>query len=137
MRNLLSYVPKGKKELVAATVRTVFAQPTQEDATRKWRIVADTLRPAFPKVSAIMDEAENDALAFMGFPEELWSMTASTNGLERLNRELKRRSDVVQILPERQIRRPAPRSRPHGTARRMAGHSNIERVFDGFRRAAA
>ena len=99
MRNLLSYVLKGKKELVAATVRTAFAQPTQEEARRQWRIVADTLRPTFPKVSAIMDESENDALAFMGFPPELWSMTASTNGLERLNRELKRRADVVQIFP--------------------------------------
>jgi len=99
MRNLLSHVPKGKKELVAATVRTAFAQPTQDEAIRQWRSVADTLRQAFPKVSAIMDEAEADALAYMGFPPELWAMTASTNGLERLNRELKRRADVVQIFP--------------------------------------
>ena len=99
MRNLLSYVPKGKKELVAATIRTAFAQPTQEEARTQWRTVADTLRPAFAKVSAIMDAAEDDALAYMGFACELWSMTASTNGLERLNREIKRRADVVQIFP--------------------------------------
>lgn len=99
MRNLLSYVPKGKKDLVAASVRTAFAQPTQAEAIQQWRTVADTLRSAFPKVSEIMDKAESDALAYMGFPPELWAMTASTNGLERLNRELKRRADVVQIFP--------------------------------------
>ncbi len=99
MRNLLSYVPKGKKEPVAAAIRTAFAQPSQAEAKQHWRDVADALRAGFPKVAAIMDQAEQDALTYMGFPAELWPMTASTNGLERLNRELKRRADVVQIFP--------------------------------------
>lgn len=99
MRNLLAYVPKGKKELVAATVRTAFAQPNQSEAKGQWRRVGDGLSQSFPKVGTTMEEAETDALAYMGFPSELWPMTASNNGLERLNRELKRRADVVQIFP--------------------------------------
>lgn len=102
MRNLLAYVPKAKKGLVAATVGTAFAQPDQAEAKAQWRRVADGLRQSFPKVAAAMDDAEADALAYMAFPEELWSRTASNNGLERLNRELKRRADVVQIFPNEQ-----------------------------------
>jgi putative transposase len=102
MRNLLSYVPKGKKSLVAATVGTVFAQTNAEDASQQWRQVADTLRSSFPQVARIMDEAEADALAYMQYPQELWSMISSNNGLERINRELKRRADVVQIFPNAQ-----------------------------------
>ena len=99
MRNLLAHVQKGKKELVAATIRTAFAQPTQDEAKTQWRRVADGLEETFPKVSNLMREAEGDALAYMAFPSELWPMLASNNGLERLNRELKRRADVVQIFP--------------------------------------
>lgn len=99
MRNILAHVPQGKKELVAATVRTAFAQTSQEEAVRQWREVADALRPAFAKVAALMDDAENQALAYMNHPKEIWPMLASNNGLERLNRELKRRADVVQIFP--------------------------------------
>jgi len=99
MRNLLAYVLKGKKELVAATIRTAFAQPTQHEAKAQWRLLADNLRPGFPRVALVMEEAETDALAYMAFPSELWPMLASNNGLERLNRELKRRTDVVQIFP--------------------------------------
>ena len=99
VRNLLAYVPQGRKELVAATVRTAFAQEGQREATAQWRQVADGLRASFPKVAVLMDEAEVDALAYMAHPKELWPMLASNNGLERLNRELKRRADVVQIFP--------------------------------------
>jgi putative transposase len=99
MRNILAHVGKGQKELVAATVRTAFAQTDHEAATRQWRDVADGLRARFPEVSRLMDEAETDALAYMDCPRELWPMLASTNGLERLNREVKRRTDVVQIFP--------------------------------------
>lgn len=99
MRNLLACVQRGQKELVAATVRTAFAQPTQSEAKQRWREVADGLRSSFPRVSALMDEAEEDALAFMAYPEKLWPMIASNNGIERLNREIKRRCDVVQIFP--------------------------------------
>lgn len=99
MRNLLAHVPQGKKELVAATVRTALAQTTQEEAIRQWREVSSALKNSFPKVSSLMEEAETDVLAYMAHPHEIWSMLASNNGLERLNRELKRRADVVQIFP--------------------------------------
>ena len=99
VRNLLAHVPQGRKELVAATVRTAFAQEGQAEAMSQWRQVVDGLRPSFPKVAALMEEAEGDALAYMAHPRELWPMLASNNGLERLNRELKRRADVVQIFP--------------------------------------
>jgi transposase-like protein len=102
MRNLLAYVPKGKKDMVAATIRTAFSQPCQEDAILQWRTVQDNLRGSFSKVAELMESAETDALAYMAHPEELWPMTASNNGLERLNRELKRRADVVQIFPNDQ-----------------------------------
>jgi len=99
MRNLLANVQKGKKELVAATIRTAYAQPSQPEAGAQWRRVADGLRESFGKLAVQMDEAEHDALAFMAFPTELWSMLSSNNGIERLNREIKRRTDVVQIFP--------------------------------------
>jgi putative transposase len=99
MRNVLAHVPQGKKELVAATVRTALAQPAQEDAIRQWREVATALELSFPKVAALMNEAEADVLAYMAHPKDVWPMLASNNGLERLNREIKRRSDVVQIFP--------------------------------------
>ena len=99
MRNILAHVPKGGKGLAAATINTAFAQPNAEEAAKQWRQVADKLRAAFPKAAEIMDEAEAGALAHMQSPPELWPMTASNNGLERLNRELKRRADVVQIFP--------------------------------------
>ena len=93
------HVPQGKKDLVAATLRTAFVQEDAAGAKAQWRQVAETLRPAFPKVAALMEEAEEDALAYKAHPKELWAMLASNNGLERLNRELKRRADVVQIFP--------------------------------------
>lgn len=99
MRNVLAHVVQGKKRLVAASIGTAFAQTTYEEAVKQWREVADTLRKAFPKVAMLMDEAEEDVLGFMKHPEQLWPMLASNNGLERLNREIKRRSDVVQIFP--------------------------------------
>ena len=99
MRNLLAHVQKGKKDLVAATIRTTFAQPTQDEAVKQWRLVSDNLRQSFAKVAELMAEAEADALAYMAHPSDLWPMLASNNGLERLNRELKRRADVVQIFP--------------------------------------
>lgn len=99
MRNLLAHVQKGKKDLVAATIRTTFAQTSQTEAIAQWRRVADGLRESFAKVASLMDEAESDALAYMSYPIDLWPMLASNNGLERLNREIKRRTEVVQIFP--------------------------------------
>lgn len=99
MRNVLSHVPKAHQAAVSAAIRTAFAQPDQEAATKVWRNVADNLRPRFSKAADCMDLAEEDVLAFMAFPKEHWPKLASTNCLERLNKEIKRRSNVVGIFP--------------------------------------
>jgi transposase-like protein len=99
MRNVLSRVTKGRKEMVAALVRTAFAQESLETARVQWDLMTDGLAKDFAAVSELMKEAKEDVLAHMAHPKELWPMLASNNGLERLNRELKRRADVVQIFP--------------------------------------
>jgi putative transposase len=99
MRNLLAYVPKGQHSMVAAAIRTVFTQEDRAAAGQAWRHVADQLRPRWPKLSAAMDEAESDVLAFMDFPRAHWPKLHSTNPLERLNKEVKRRANVVGIFP--------------------------------------
>jgi len=81
------------------TIRTAFVQEDPEQAHRQWREVADTLRPRFDKVAELMDEAEHDVLAYMQFPKELRTRLHSTNTLERLNKEVKRRPNVVGIFP--------------------------------------
>lgn len=98
-RNALALVPKGMQSLVAATIRTVFAQPTVEAARTQWRHVADGFRARFPRLAALMDAAESDVLAYLGFPRAHWRQIWSTNPLERLNKEVKRRTDVVGIFP--------------------------------------
>ncbi len=100
MRNVLAYVPRGQHPMVAAAMRTVFVQEDQATAQAQWRQVADGLRGRFPKAAALMDEAEADVLAHMAFPREHWAQTASTNPLERLHKEIKRRTDVVGIFPD-------------------------------------
>ena len=100
MRNVLSQVPKAHQPAVSAAIRTVFAQPDQEAASKTWREVADGLRPRFAKAAEGMDRAEEDVLAFMAFPKEHWPKLASTNCLERLNKEIKRRANVVGIFPD-------------------------------------
>ena len=85
--------------MVSAAIRTVFVQEDQALARAQWRHVSDSLRGRFPKVAALMDEAEVDVLAHMAFPREHWRQIASTNPLERLNKEIKRRTDVVGIFP--------------------------------------
>ncbi|MGV3615492.1 MAG: IS256 family transposase [Fimbriimonas sp.] len=99
MRNVLSKVTKGRKEMVAALVRTAFAQESLEAARVQWSQMEEGLAKDFAAVSELMREAREDVLAHMAHPKELWPMLASNNGLERLNRELKRRADVVQIFP--------------------------------------
>ena len=100
MRNALSHVTnKDQRPMVAAMIRTVFAQGDAKAASEQWRKVADDLRPKFPKLAKLMDGAENDVLAFMAFPKEHWAKIYSTNLIERLNREVKRRTDVVGIFP--------------------------------------
>jgi putative transposase len=99
MRNALAHVPRRQHQMVAAVIRTAFVQEDQAQARAQWRETADKLRGRFPKLSALMDDAEEDVLAFMGFPKEHWPQLASTNPLERLNKEIKRRSRVVGIFP--------------------------------------
>ena len=99
LRNLLALVPKAAQEMVAATIRTVFAQPDPALAREQWRKVADGFRGKFPRVAELMDGAEADVLAYLAFPREHWRQIWSTNPLERLNKELKRRTDVVGIFP--------------------------------------
>jgi putative transposase len=99
VRNALALVPKGAAALVAATIRTVFVQPTPPAARDQWRKVADGFRPAYPRLAALLDDAEADVLAYLAFPREHWRQIWSNNPLERLNREIKRRTDVVGIFP--------------------------------------
>lgn len=99
MRNALAHVAKGQRETVAAIIRTAFAQPDAETAKVQWRLVADQLRPKYDKLASLLDQAEADVLAFMSFPKELRQKLHSTNPLERLNKEIKRRTNVVGIFP--------------------------------------
>src|SRR6185312_10017634 len=99
MRNALAYAGKGQRQMVLALINTVFAQETAEAAHAQWRIVSDQLREKFPKLSAMMDDCEEDVLAFTAFPKAHRKQLASTNPLERLNAEIKRRTDVVGIFP--------------------------------------
>ena len=99
MRNALAYVPKGQQTMVAAALRQAFLQPDQKAAQQTWRHVADQFRPRWPKLSAFMDASEHDVLAYMGFPAQHRQKLHSTNTVERLNKEVKRRADVVGIFP--------------------------------------
>jgi transposase-like protein len=99
MRNAMASVNVKQRGMVAAVIRTAFAQETEKEAHKEWRAVADRLRERFPRVSALMDEAAYDVLAYMTFPKSHWSQIRSTNPIERLNREVKRRTNVVQIFP--------------------------------------
>ncbi len=106
LRSLLSHVPKGQQTVVSAAVRQVIVQPDRKTAGEVWRHVADQLRPRLPKVAALMDAAEHDVLAYMEFPEQHRRKLHSTNPIERLNKEVKRRTDVVGIFPnEDSVRR--------------------------------
>ena len=99
VRNALALVPKGAQPMVAATIRTVFAQPDPESARDQWRRVADSFRGRFPRLALLLDEAEADVPAYLPCPREHWRQVWSNNPLERLNREVKRRTDVVGSFP--------------------------------------
>jgi len=99
MRNALAYVPKGQHTMVAAAIRQAFIQPDHDNAVQTWRHVADQLRARWPKLGTFMDDAEADVLAYMAFPAQHRTKLHSTNPLERLNKEVKRRADVVGIFP--------------------------------------
>jgi putative transposase len=98
-RNLLALVPKSHKDMVAAVFRTIFAQPNPEAASATWDTVRDQLTAGFPKIGPLMDDAKAEVLAFTNFPRPHWAKVWSTNPLERVNKEIKRRARVVGIFP--------------------------------------
>lgn len=99
IRNALAHAGKGQRQAVLAVINTIFVQESAEAASAQWRSVADQLRPKFPKLADMMDAAENEVLAFMSFPRAHRTQIHSTNPLERLNAEVKRRTNVVGIFP--------------------------------------
>lgn len=101
MRNLLARVPKSAQAMLAATVRPIFQQASREEAQAQLRQVCAALRARFSKAVELLESAEEEILAFYDFPPEHWRQIYSTNPLERLNKELKRRSAVVGIFPNR------------------------------------
>lgn len=98
-RNLLAHVPKGQADYVAAAFRMIFAQPSTADVHAAWDKTRDELAARFPKLGPLMDEAKAEVLAFTAFPREHWRKVWSTNPLERVNKEIKRRARVVGIFP--------------------------------------
>lgn len=101
MRNLLTKVPKSAHGLVATLVRSIFAQPTSKEVWAQHERVVDELERRFPKAAELLREAAEDVLAFTTFPQAVWRQVWSNNPQERLNREIRRRSDVVGIFPNR------------------------------------
>lgn len=99
LRNVMGVVPKTAQQMVGATIRTVFTQPDAVGTREQWERVAESFRGRFDRVAALMDEAKEDVLAYLAFPHAHWRQVWSTNPLERLNRELGRRTDVVGIFP--------------------------------------
>jgi putative transposase len=93
-------VPQGDKVVVAAAVRTFFAQPHRPAAGQQVQEVVKALEGRWPKAAKVLADAEEDVLAYMAFPPEHWTRLYSTNPLERLNREVKRRTDIVGIFPD-------------------------------------
>jgi transposase-like protein len=100
MRNLLAHVPRGDKSIVAAALRTIFAQPDRQAAGVQLAEVVQAMQRRWPKAAELLAQAEDDILAYMAFPAELWTRIYSTNPLERLNKEVKRRTNVVGVFPD-------------------------------------
>ena len=99
LRNALAHAGKGQRQMVLAAINTAFAQDSFDSASQQWRVVADQLREKFPKLADLLDTAEADVLAYMSFPKAHRTQIHSTNPLERVNAEVKRRTDVVGIFP--------------------------------------
>ncbi len=97
MRNALAHAPAKQRTAVAAMLKTIFAQEAKVEAEAQWEIVADALREKQPRLVALMDASRDDVPAYMSFPREHWTQIASTNPLERVNREVKRRADVIGV----------------------------------------
>ena len=101
MRDLLSKVPKKAQEWVIALVRSIFAQPDEKRVRAQHKWVVEELEQRYPEVAAMVDAAREEILAFAVFPKPMWRQIWSNNPLERLNREIRRRSDVLGIFPNR------------------------------------
>ena len=101
MRNLLTRVPKSAQSFVATMVRTIFAQPDAATVLEQHGRIVDQLETRFPEAAALLEQAAPDLLAFTSFPKEHWRQLWSNNSLERLNKEIRRRTDVVGIFPNR------------------------------------
>lgn len=99
MRNVLSVVPKSSQGMVASITRTVFAQPDREYIEEQFSELTTILSGSHPKVAAMLDDARPDLLAFAGFLQPHWRQIWSTNPLERVNKQIKHRTDVVGVLP--------------------------------------
>jgi len=97
IRNALAHAGKGQRQAVLAMINTIFVQDTAQAASVQWRNVADQLRPKLPKLAAMMDDAEHEVLTFMTFPKAHRTQIHSTNPLERLTAEVKRRTNVIGI----------------------------------------
>jgi putative transposase len=98
-RTASAHAGKTQRRIVSAWIGTAYAQEDAAAAHTQWRTVADQLRPKVPKLAALMDAAEEDVLAYMHFPAAHRAKLHSTNPIERLNGEIKRRTDVVGIFP--------------------------------------
>jgi transposase-like protein len=99
MRNVLCRVPKAAQGFVAAALKSIFSQLTQEAAREALHKAVELLRPKYPAAASVVEEAEDDVLSYMSFPEKHWRQIHSTNPLERQNKEIRRRTDVVGIFP--------------------------------------
>jgi putative transposase len=99
LRNALAHVAPKQRPAAIAMLKTISAQESAEAAHAQWRQVADALRERFPRLAEMMDASREDVLAYMAFPREHWPQIASTNPIERVNGEVKRRADVVGIFP--------------------------------------
>ena len=102
MRNVLTKVPKPAQDLVATLIRSVFAQPARDEVWAQLGRVVEQLRSRFPKTAEALEDAAEDILAFSSFPKAVWRQIWSNNPQERLNREIRRRTDVVGIFPNRE-----------------------------------
>lgn len=118
----MAHAGKSGRRVVSAFIATAYAQETPEAAKGQWRKIADQLRPSVPKLAKLMDTAEEDVLAYMSFPPQHRTKLHSTNPLERLNGEIKRRTGVVGIFP---MRMPSPASSVRSClSRTMNGQSS-------------